>query len=222
MTFRADEAELNGLEEVRNYLIGREFDAKERERSEQKLLDIVGKYGPVVNSYPSWHPLVANHDDHKPATTPDTGCGYKGLDHTRLFRNAFLTCPYGDGQKVLDSVKGLPSQLSAKITAERLHVKFYSPDATPILVRCDWEKPLALGGMIPASLAVPLMLQKEVPCCEWSTVAETWESMRPYFLGSPHGSRSSLFVNQETAMTMKKIWELLIHTGMYGAIKVSN
>jgi len=66
------------------------------------------------------------------------------------------------------------------------------------------------------------MLQKEVPCWEWATLGETWETMRPYFLGSPHGSRSSLFVNQETALTMKKIWHLLINTGMFGSIKVSN
>ena len=44
--------------------------------------------------------------------------------------------------------------------------------------------------------------------------------MRHYFLGSPHGSRSSLFVSQETGQAMKKIWEALIHTGMFGPIKV--
>jgi hypothetical protein len=222
MAFRADEAAQNGFDEVKNYLIGREFDAKERERSEYKLFDIVQKYGPVVSTYPSWHPLVTHHDDRNPAILPDTRCGYKGLDHTRYFRNAFITCPYGNGQDVIDSAKALSSLPFAKITAERLDVKFYSPDATPILVRCDWEKPLAPDGMIPASLALPLMLQKEVPCYEWSKVSETWETMRLYFLGSPHGSRSSLFVSQETAMTMKKLWELLISTGMFGPIRISN
>ena len=222
MAFRAEEAAMNGQEEAKRYLVRREFDAKERQRSEDAFLDIVEKYGPVVSSYPSWHPLVTHHDDRDPVTTPDIRCGYKGLDHTRYFRNAFITCPYDDGQDVIDAVDALPSHPFAVITAERLDVKFYSPSATPILVRCDWEKPLARDGMIPASLALPLMLQKEVPCYEWSKVAETWESMRHYFLGSPHGSRSSLFVSQETAMTMKRVWELLINTGMYGPIKVSN
>ena len=223
MAFRADEAAQNGFDEVKNYLIRREFDTKERERSEDKLFDIVQKYGPVVSRYPSWHPLVTHHDDRDPVTLPDTRCGYKGLDHTRYFRNAFITCPYGNnGQDVIDAAEALPSYPFAKITAERLDVKFYSPDATPILVRCDWEKPLAPDGMIPASLALPLMLQKEVPCYEWSQVGETWETMRYYVLGSPHGSRSSLFVSQETAMTMKKVWELLINTEMFGPIRVSN
>jgi hypothetical protein len=44
--------------------------------------------------------------------------------------------------------------------------------------------------------------------------------MQPYLLGAPHGSRSSLFVTQETGQTIKKVWNLLINTGMFGPIKV--
>lgn len=60
----------------------------------------------------------------------------------------------------------------------------------------------------------------EVPCWKWAEVAETWERMRPHFLGMPCGKRSSLFVNQETGQAMKKIWEALIYSGMYGPIRV--
>ena len=222
MVFRANEAARNGLEEVKNYFIQRSIEVGEREKSENKLLDIVDEYGPVVDCYPSWHPLVSNHNDHHPERTPNDRSGYEGLDHTRYFLNAFISCPYGDGQNIIDSVEALPSTQIAIIKAERLDVQFYHPNATPILVSCEWEKSLDLGGIIPASLAIPLMLQKELPCWEWASCGETWESMRPYFLGSPHGSRSSLFVNQETALTMKKIWTLLINTGMFGPIKVSN
>lgn len=222
MAFRADESARSGFESVKNYLIPRDIEAGERERSENKLLDIVGKYGPVVDAYPSWHPLITQHDDHCPAMEPSGSCGYKGLDHTRYFVNAFITCPYGDGQEILDSVEALPYNPIAMITAERLDVKLYHPDAAPILVRCNWGKPICSNGMIPASIAIPLMLQKEVPCWEWAEYGETWETMRSYFLGLPHGSRSSLFVNQETALTMKKVWNLLINTGMFGSIKVSN
>ncbi len=222
MAFRADESARNGFVAVKNYLIPRGIEAGERERSENKLFDIVEKYGPVVDGYPSWHPLVTHHEDHYSVTAPSEQCGYQGLDHSRYFLNAFITCPYRDGQKVVDSVEALPSSLVATITAEPLDVQFYRSNANPVLVRCDWEKPLPLNGMIPASIAIPMMLQKEVPCWEWSQRGETWETMQPYFLGSPHGSRSSLFVNQETALTMKKIWNLLINTSMFGPIKVSN
>jgi len=222
MAFRADESASSGFESVKNYLIPRSIEAGERERSKDRLLDIVEKYGPVVEGYPSWHPLVTHHDDRCPATVPSDRCGYKGLDHTRSFVNAFITCPYGDGQEILDSVGSLPYSSVVRIKAERLDVQLYQPNANPILVSCDWIKPICLNGMIPASIAIPLLLQKELSCWEEATRGETWETMRSYFLGSPHGSRSSLFVNQETGLTMKKIWNLLIDTGMFGDIKVSN
>jgi hypothetical protein len=222
MAFRADEAARIGLEEVEAYLVPRPRDADEAERtrSREALYDIIDELGAVVDSYPTWHPLVTNHESRHPTTTPSKSCGYRGLDHTRYFVNGFITCPYGDGQAVLDSVAALPSQGIAHVTAERLNVKLYSPQATSILVKCEWDKPLDVGGMIPLSIAMPLILEKEVPCWRWAEVGETWESMRPYLLGRPHGSRSSLFVSQETGQAIKKIWNALIYTGMFGPIKV--
>lgn len=223
MAFRADEAAQNGFEEVRNYLISRNIDVSERIRSERKLCEIVEEYGPVVDAYPSWHPLVTHHEnDGCPVTEPSERCGYKGLDHTRYFLNAFITCPYGKGEEIFASVEALSKRCSsvASIIAEPLDVQFYSASANPILVYCDWAKTLSNNSMIPASLAVPLMLEKELPTRERSSYGETWETMRPYFLGSPHGSRSSLFISQDTALTMKKIWELVTNTGMFGPIKI--
>ncbi|MES2758090.1 MAG: hypothetical protein V4693_12010 [Pseudomonadota bacterium] len=222
MVFRADEAARVGFEEVLGYLVPRprEVDEAQRARSKEALLEILSECGPVVDGYPSWHPLVRNHNDRDPVTGPSEDCGYEGLDHTRYFANGFITCPYGDGQKVLDSVSNLPSHHAARITAEKLKVQLYNSETTPILVRCHWHTPLQADGMIPLSVAMPLILEKELPCWEWSQVAETWDSMRPYFLGRPHGSRSSLFVNQETGQAIKKIWDALIHTGMFGPIRV--
>lgn len=220
MAFRQDEATKAGLEDLRNYLIPRNFSDEDRESSEEKLEELIEEYGVAVDSYPSWHPLVTNYEnEQQPATTPGNDCGYEGLDHTRYLLNAFITCPYGDGQKVLDAVKKFKWTPFGRIHAERLDVKFYNTNATPILVYFDWEKELLPNKMIPAKIAVPLMLIKEVPCCEWSSVAEPWENMRHYLLGSPAGSRSSLFVSQETGAMMKKIWEMLIQTGMWGPLK---
>ncbi|MBF0613011.1 MAG: hypothetical protein G8345_18190 [Magnetococcales bacterium] len=222
MVFRADEAARAGYEEVERYLIPRhgETDESQRKRSKNALLDIVDSLGPVINSYPTWHPLVCNHDNKEPETTPSKQCGYEGLDHTRYFVHGFITCPYGDGQKVIDSVNALPYHPAATITAEKLDVQLYNPQATPILVKCDWNKPFPMDRMIPLSIAMPLLLEMEIPKWRRSQVAETWETMRYYFLGSPHGSRSSLFVSQETGQAIKKIWEALIHTGMFGPIRV--
>ena len=222
MAFRADEAARVGFEEVEAYLVPRprESDESQRSRSKEALRDILDELGPVVDSYPTWHPLVCHHESRHPETTPSVQCGYKGRDHTRFFFRGFITCPYGDGQEVIDSVAALPYHPAASVTAKRLDVQLYHPNATPIMVKCDWFKPLDAGGMIPLSVAMPLLLEKELPCWKWSEVAETWESMRAYFLGRPHGSRSSLFVSQETGQAMRKIWEALIYTGMFGPIKV--
>ncbi len=225
MAFRADESARLGRDEAERYLIprAREVDESERERSKEALLDIIDELGPSISCYPTWHPLVCNHDDQFPVTTPSQDCGYKGLDHTRYFVNGFITCPYtasGKAEEVIKSVNSLPYHPAATITAEKLDVQLYHPDATPVLVRCNWNKPLPMDGFIPLSIAMPLLLEKEIPCWRWSHLAETWESMRPYFLGAPHGSRSSLFVSQETGQAMKRIWESLIYTGMFGPIKV--
>lgn len=223
MAFRAEDAAKAGYDEAESYLVGRLRDASadERARSKEALLDLVDELGPVVDAYPSWHPLVRHHDDQHPVTLPGADCGYQGLDHTRYFAHGFVTCPYGDVRQLLESVEALEfKHPAASITARRLDVKFYSLSATPILVKCEWHKPLSMDRLIPLSLAMPLLLEKEVPCWEWSQVAETWESMRPYFLGMPRGARSSLFVSQETGQAMKKLWEALIYTGMFGPIKV--
>ncbi|WP_348720214.1 hypothetical protein [uncultured Alcanivorax sp.] len=225
MAFRADEAAQRGYEQVEAYLVPRPQDADESVRSSSKeaLMDIVDEVGPVVDSYPSWHPLVCNHDKRYPEVAPSDRTGYKGLDHTRFFLNGFISCPYsesGKAEQLIESVNALPIHPIAHITAEKLDVTLYNPDATPVLVKCNWERVIGMDGMIPLSIAIPLILEQELPCWRWSELAETWESMRYYLLGSPHGARSSLFVNQETGQAIKKIWNSLIHTGMFGPIKV--
>ena len=225
MAFRADEAAGVRHEQAEAYLVPRPRCAGEAERvrSKEALQDIVDELGPVVDTYPTWHPLVCNHNSQQPTTMPGDQCGYKGLDHTTLFAQGFISCPYtesGKAEKIIESVNALPRHPVARITAEKLDVMPYHPDTPPVLVKCEWHKPLDADGMIPLSIAMPFILEQVFQCRRWSAVAETWETMRPYFLGSPHGSRSSLFVSQETGQAIKKIWNALIYTGMFGPIKV--
>lgn len=220
MAFRADEAAAQAYEEVLNYLVPRDLDQAQRIQSRDALAEIAISLGPVVHHYPCWHPLVVNHSDANPVTVPCAESGYRGLDHTRYFANGFITCPYSDGQEVINSVDELPPTDLAIIRAERLNTKFYHPDATAILVKCTWGKALSPEGKIPLSLAVPLILEREIPSWRHSQVAETWESMRPYFIGAPHGSLSSHFVDKETGQGIKKMWNGLISTGMFGPVRV--
>jgi len=73
MTFRAGEAARLGYEEVEAYLIprAREVDDSERARSRTVLRKLAEELGPVVDGYPSWHPLVSHHDSQIPVTDPN-------------------------------------------------------------------------------------------------------------------------------------------------------
>ncbi|MEE7494887.1 hypothetical protein [Methylobacterium oryzae] len=219
MAFRADEAALRGFERARSYLIPRQATSQESKRAEEVLRDIVERCGPVVEGYPSWHPLVAQNDRHHPDRYPSEGCGYKGLDHTVYFAHGFITCPYHDGRDVLDSVRRIVTPPCAHLDAEELDVTFYNSGTKAILVSCEWLRPLEESYLIPKSVAVPLMLEQELPVWRWSKLAETWETMRPYLLGEPYGNRSSLFVGQDTALALKKIYLSLVESGMFGPMK---
>jgi len=220
MAFRADEAAENGFDRMVRYLTPRDATPAQRETSLTVMQDLVDELGPVIDYYPSWHPLVAHQKAPYIVTTPSRECGYEGLDHTICFVNGFITCPYNDGQDVIDSVNRLPRHPVATITARRLGATLYRNSTNPILVRCEWHKMIDHGHTIPTAIALPLLLRQELSHWESAELAETWNTMIPYFLGKPHGKRSSLFVTQETGMAIKKIWESLINTGMFGPIKV--
>lgn len=222
MAFRADEEIKDGREHAEKYLLSHLTDLSpvEFEKSKSTLMDLMDQLGPVIHTYPTWHPLVSDKRENYDCVYPNTGYGYRGLDHTISFANGFITCPYGNGQDVIDSVNELKYNPAAEITAERLDIKLYSSQATSILVRCRWTRSLASDGTIPLSIVIPLILENELPMWRTAEVAETWDSMRSNFLGKPHGKRSSLFVNQETGQGIKKIWESLINTGMFGPILI--
>lgn len=131
---------------------------------------------------------------------PSERCGYFGLDHTRYFARRLITCPYHDGRTVIDSVRKLSYHPVAAIAAETLDFPFYSESATAILVKCEWERPLEESNFIPKRVTLPPAMEQELPVWRWSQRAEQWETMRPYLLGEPHGSRSSLFVGPDTAL----------------------
>lgn len=222
MAFRAEEAAAERLARTKNYLIPRAFPVEVRARAEEVFAEIVEQCGPAVDSYPSWHPIVSGHDGRHPHTTPDRAQGYVGLDHTRYFAHGFVTCPYGDGKDVINSVKNLSHKLihdfevPAYITAEEIGCKFYNEGTTAILVRCEWNYELDENHTIPKRVAVALMMENELPNWRSAQVGETWETMHPYLLGSPHGKRSSLFVTQDTALAIKKVYAAMNDAGVFG------
>lgn len=223
MAFRAPELVRFSYDFAASHLLPRGLDipAEERAESEAELRRIIEEFGPVIETYPAWHPLVAtNHNPRKPCLIPSPECGYNGLGYTQLFANAFITCISGDAEleKFKESIQNIKHP-AADISAIRLGVTFYDYFANVILVRCLWKKPLLDDGTIPLSIAAPLLLQMEVPNWEWMKAPESWERIRRHLLGTPQGSRSSLFVNQETGQGIKKLWNTVIETGMFGPVR---
>ncbi len=232
MAYRRNEAIEEGFERAAEYLIPKELTQREQQELKYYIDDVTVRLGPVVSSYPSWHPLVCNHSDNNPITHPCKENGYRGLDHTIYFANGFLSCPYraaNKAQKIINSVNKLHLNEAykryenvASIRAERVNKPLYNSETEtdPVLVVCDWLKPMPIDKTIPKNIAVGLMLEAEVPCWRWSKYGETWENMRPYLMGEPCGKRSSMFLEQEAGKAMKKVYEAIIYSGMFGSLKV--
>lgn len=226
MAFRYDEAALNNYDRAVSYVIPSRRELNEQGRQDCLLAfnRMVTELGPVVNAYPSWHPLISSHQQNSPHLLPSETNGYKGLDHLVVFAHGFLACPYSskDADSIIESVRNLEPHSSARITAQRMFEPFYSRDATAVLVKCEWNPGSLQGHLIKTGTAIPLMLRSELRAYELlgntAHIAESWETMKPYLLGVPHGGVSSLFVNQETGKAIKGVWKALINTGMYGAI----
>jgi hypothetical protein len=229
MAFRIEDKKDEGAQRAQQLLVGRNVDPAERSKSIKKLNDLVLKYGPFVDSYPIWHPFLFHVDCEESFTTPSKETGYSGLDHTIFLAHAIITCPYDGGSEIMKSIDNLAEgQLDrlADISYEKLDVQFYNSAVTPILIKCEWHqiigRPSAVknDGTISEAFAVPLMLEKTLPLWRRSDVAETWDNLQSQLIGRPHGKRSSLFVDQKTAISMKGIYEKLNNTGMFGPIYV--
>ena len=222
MTFRINESTTSGLERAMRFLCSpKDLDAEQVTKGAEVVKQIAAKWGPVVDTYPSWHPLVAagNKDPLSPAIMPEKRCGYKGMDHSVFFRNAFITCPYGGAEQVIQSVENITFPDYVIVTCEPLNAVLYHPNATAVLVTCDWRFEAEGDGTIPKRYAIGSMIEQELGCWKQAKVAETWETMRPYFLGQPCGSKTSLFVNHETGQAMKKVWESINQAGVFGPLR---
>lgn len=223
MSFRADVQAVMGRERAIEYLVTRNIPHEKRPQSLRILEKLIKKYGPVVESYPSWHPLMTANKNPRdwgrnPQTTPCKEAGYRGLDHTICLRNAIISCPYSREETILESVQELKEHPDAKITAEPLDALFYMPNAHPVVIKCDWHYDMDHDGTIPMRIAAGLLLEELAPMWRYAEVADTWENVRVYILGAPRGSKSSLFVNQETGNALKALYTAMINAGIHGPI----
>ncbi|HIF0688976.1 TPA: hypothetical protein ACXYOX_004223 [Escherichia coli] len=95
-------------------------------------------------------------------------------------------------------------------------IQMYASNAQPILVWVAWDEYLQTEDhKIPAAAAVPLMLARNLADLPNAACSETWESMLYMLIGSPHGARSSMFLDQLTVKQMRTMFNALMATGAY-------
>ena len=211
--FRANEAAAAGREDaIHRYTRGFK-EASERKEVATYIDRLIEKYGPVVQGYPSWHPftVVPKEDESKQLDPRIEPRGFEGLDHTIYFREAFITAPYGGADRVIQS-----AQNRRHIQAEEIRdVRLYCYETTPVLVTCT-PLPKEDDGTIYKRFALAQMLLSELPSWSWAQCGEPWEYMRPYILGTPCGSRSSLFLNQDSGKALREVLEMLNRHELFG------
>jgi hypothetical protein len=210
MEFRAPTVATQQNAEAIEYLSKRLADPAAGKRLLDGLLDELGN---AVDVYPDWHPILTA----PPQDTAIIGLSfselevYRETDHTRTFVRGFITCPYSDDRadRLVESVNEVPG-----LFAYRLQEPLYADNAYPVVVLAH-EVELEADGTIRSRDALVWFAQLSAKEARVSKVAETWWNTRSNILGCPHGSRSSLFVNQHTGVHMR-------NSGVFGPIKESS
>ncbi len=181
---------------------------------------LIAELGNATDRYPDWHPILTapprdsiEHRSHLQQIE-----AYRGLDHTIEFVRGFVTCPYSE--EAADRLVSAAS-LVPNLDAYRLSKPLYSDEAHPVVV-VALNVELEGDGTIRSRDALSWFVSLSASEAANAQVAETWWNIRSYILGSPHGSRSSLFVNQHTGAHMRKILEAMNESGMFGPIKESS
>lgn len=194
---------------------------KDPEAGRAVVEELIGKLGNAIDDYPDWHPIATipleGREHYCSVSNIDA---YKGVDHTRYFVRGFVTCPYGE-EKADNLVESVNQYNSQGLSAYRLDSPLYSDHAYPVVVEAI-NVELEGDSTIRSRDALAWFVQESVSHARDAQVAETWWNIRGELLGSPHGSRSSILVNQHTGGHMRKILEALNNSGMFGPIKESS
>jgi hypothetical protein len=176
--------------------------------------------GNAIDTFPDWHPIltIPKQDSREHVYSLYDLNTYNGIDHTVLFVRGFITCPYSDDKanKLVSSVNSISG-----LQAYRLDEPLYANKAHPVVVEAIGVE-LEGDGTIRSRDALRWFAQEQIKEAWNAQVAETWWNIRSLILGAPHGSRSSLIVNQHTGSHMQKILNALNSSGIFGPIKESS
>lgn len=213
MEFRSPTVAAQRNAKAMTYLTENLSNPEAGKRQVEKLIDELGN---AVLMYPDWHPIltVPPHTGFEHVSSMSQLKTYEELDHTQEFVRGFVTCPYSE--KSADQLVSAVNQVDG-LYAYRLNEPLYSDRAYPVVVVAHGVE-LEADGTIRSRDALTWFAQRTAAAATNAQVAETWWNIRTSLLGKPHGSRSSLFVNQHTGVHMRKILEAMNDSGMFGPI----
>jgi len=216
MDFRAPTAIIEQNAEAVAYLTRNLSDPRAGRTEVERLIEQLGN---AVVRYPDWHPILT-------APAPQGGAhshlseldAYRELDHTTEFVRGFVTCPYSDAaaDRLVDAVNKIEG-----LHARRLDEPLYADSAYPVVVTATGVV-LEADGTIRSRDALAWFVRHMADAAENARVGETWWNIRSHILGAPGGARSSLFVNQNTGVHMRRILEAMNNSGMFGPILESS
>lgn len=182
--------------------------------------ELIQELGGAVDRYPDWHPILTapTRGQSEQASSLTQIKAYAGIDHTQEFVRGFVTCPYSPerADRLVESVGDISG-----LYARRLDAPLYDDNAHPVVVVAV-NVELEADGTIRSRDAIAWFAQTTAAAADGAQVTETWWNIRPNILGGPHGSRSSLFVNQHAGLHMRKILEAMNASGMFGPILESS
>ncbi len=217
MEFRAPNVAMQQKAKAIEYLTK---DLNDPEAGRLLIDDLMHQLGNVVDAYPDWHPILTTPPQYSKVHVHSLSqlSVYNAVDHTVKFVSGFVSCPNSEDRanELINAVNDV-----AGLSANRLQEPLYADNAFPVLVTAH-EVELEADGTIRSRDALAWFAQQSVKNARSAQVAETWWNIRSNILGRPHGSRSSLFVNQHTGVHMRKILEAMNNSGMYGPILESS
>jgi len=192
----------------------------DQEAGRALVAEMIEELGSSVDRYPDWHPILTAPTRGTPEQSSSLTQvkAYAGMDHTQEFVRGFVTCPYSPerADRLVESVGKIPG-----LYARRLDAPLYADNAHPVVVAA-MNVELEADGTIRSRDAIAWFTQNMAAAADGAQVAETWWNIRPNILGGPHGSRSSLFVNQHAGLHMRKILEAMNASGMFGPVLESS
>lgn len=221
MTFRANESAKDLLDSAVHYLT-QGLPVAARPAAAEYVRNLAAEHGPVVKGYPFWHPFLRAGDFRSSYiyNTPIDHNGWKGIDHDVFFARAFITCPYHDSGAVLASVSAINTILRERrspdlISVHTVGASLYAPSAKPILVTTTME-PGEDSAITNRDALEGFMWLASVLLRRGGEVVEPWENVKEFFLGTPCGTRSSLFVSEKAGSTMRRLLAELNKSGVFG------